>query len=577
MSRCNTALHGRGQRRSVRGVLVLLLASSSRVAAAHAQQAPALDVQVVDVAAGRAYLTPGQDAGIHAGDTVTIGKHDYRVLGSSAHSAVLDLGDQRDQRDQQVAPGTHGTAHVAATARTETKTLAAPRALPAFQQQWPRATLPASQQTPQAVPLGPAGSDSATWVQLSLRGTGNVPLRGKQDPFAATELRARAHFEPLHELPLRLDADVATQLWLGSNIAQRAGDASRPLLRVRELQAAYGQDAGSFAALGRMRYASRSLGMLDGGHVQAALGAGLTLGAFGGIVPDPLDGTPSSDASRFGAELGYRDLQARLRPEVSVVAQGSRYAGGLDERRLSSFVDLYPGEHRVGGYAELSFFDANNPWRAPAQELSAAGIDGTLHLGKVDLSGRVDMQRPERSRWLAAYLPPEWLCTHRAAIPSASPEPCHDNDARYLASGNAGWASGKLALNLGASASSTQNANADQLASFLRASVLNVVARARVEGSVSGSAGSLLQSLGGSVGVGSPFWRDTADLSVHYRPTWLRYAADPNGFVQHALGASLLFMPSSVFELSFNADLLAGPDVSVFLAQTLLTVRPGRN
>jgi hypothetical protein len=549
-------------------VLGVWLAGTSRLA--HADLVPSIDVTVTDLAAGHAYLEPGESAGIHAGDTVTIGKRGYPVIASNARSAVIELGDK------PLALGAHGSAAVSPAAQEQRKQLPTPRALTTFREQWPHVTLPASEQSPQPVPLGPPASDERARAQLSLRGSGNVPLRGKQDPIAATELRARAHYEPVHDLPLRLDADVATQLWLASNLGQRAGDPSRPLLRVRELQAAYGADNATFAALGRMRYASRTLGMLDGARAQATLGRGFALGAFGGFVPDPFDGTPAMDSSRFGAELSYRDLESRLRPEVSLTAQGSRYAGALDERRLTSFVDLYPGAHRIGGYAEVSFYDDKNPWHASAQELSAAGVDGSLRVGKLELGGRFDLQRPERSRWLASYLPPEWLCTQRAALPSATPEPCHDNDARYLGSGHASWTGGRLALSVGATASATQNASTTQAGSFARITVLNVIARARVEGSFTGSTGSLLDTVGGSVGVGSPFAHDKLDVSLHYRPAWLRYTADPSAFVQHAVGASMLWLPSAVFDLSLNADLLAGRDVSALLVQTLMTVRPGR-
>lgn len=523
-------------------------------------------VEVVDVAGDYAYVRPGALAGIERGDDVRLGGRKYKVLASTAHSAAFDKGKER------VEVGARGTATTSPLA-TETKPRKSPRPLDAYQGQWPAAQLPATAQHPAFVPLGAPKSEGRTKLWLGMRNSAIVPTSGPVGPITDHELRGRLHYEPVPQVPWALDADVALRLWVAEQLEQRSGSGSRPLARVRQLQTSYGNDDAWFAATGRMPYAARTLGVLDGARAQAPLGAGFTLGAFGGFVPNPLDESPDFETTRFGVEAGYRDLDAWLRPEISLTAQGSRFAGDLDERRLTSFVDLYPGESHLGGYAELSFFDRDNPWNAPSQQLTAGGVDGSLRIDAVEIGGRFDMRRPERSRWLDSFLAEGWLCTSEPS-PPGQPEPCHDDDARYLAALDASLRLPAWIVRAGASRTWTANAEAEQLGAFLHSAVLDVLGRLRLEGSVMGSTGSLFHTAALSCGLGSTFVDERLDVSMRYRPAWSRYKADTGPFIEHMSGASLGFMPNASFSLHLDADYITGRDVDVLLVQSLVTLRP---
>jgi hypothetical protein len=553
--------------RCPRKVLAWTVGASAMLAVTSAAGAQDVAVEVVDVAGAYAYVAPGASAGIHRNDTVTLGGRRHVVVASTARSALI----QRNSRALKV--GVRGTSTTSRDAQEELNPVEPPRELAMFRGQWPQPELPSASQHPTPVPLGGPTHDSSVRAALSLRSTAIVPTSGSAGAISETELRARVHYEPLREYPFALDADLAAQVWLARGLDQRSGRRSRPLPRVRQLQAAYGDDQGLYAALGRLRHASRTLGMLDGVRAQTPLGHGFSLGAFGGFVPHPLDERPDLDASRFGADVGYRDLEGSLRPEVSLSAQGSRFAGTLDERRLTGFVDVYPGDSHVGGYAELSMFDRDNPWNAAPTQLSAAGIDGSVRVDAVELDARLDMQRPERSLWLASFLPPEWLCTHAPQAPPAA-ETCRDDDMHLLAAANAGYRTLDYTLRAGVSHSSTASVDADQLGTFVQAAVLDVIARARLEAGVMASTGTLLHSAGVNLGVGMPVARDMLDIALRYRPSLNRYEADTGAYLEHVVSANFAFVPSSTLSIDLDADFITGRDLDAFLVQTLLTLRP---
>ena len=80
------------------------------------------------------------------------------------------------------------------------------------------------------------------------------------------------------------------------------------------------------------------------------------VGAFAGTLPNPLDGAPSADASRFGAHVAWQDAAA-ARSRASLTLQGSRYLGRMDEQRITGLFESYPDFGRLGAHAELSLFD----------------------------------------------------------------------------------------------------------------------------------------------------------------------------------------------------------------------------
>jgi hypothetical protein len=414
-------------------------------------------------------------------------------------------------------------------------------------------------------------------VLLSLSTLQSVPLSDRGSAWLRGELRARVRSEPFQALPLRLDADAALQLWAVGGAGQGASSASRPLVRIRALELAYGRESGLFTAAGRLRYAARTSGMLDGIKAQAPLVGGLSLSAFGGFVPDPLSGKPSSDAARFGAELAWEELKLPLRPRLSLSAQASRFDGRLDERRLHATADVWPASGHAGAYAALALFESDNPWNANTTELSAAGASFEMHSGGLEWSARIDMQGPERSRWLASFLPAGWFCTRSASAAraaNAAEDSCRAGDARYLTQGDVAWRSSALAVSVGVTASRTAHVTSEQLAGFANVSFLRVLSQLHIDAGALAQTGSLMQSAAVNVGVGSLFAQDKLELSVRYRPALTRYTADEAAFVEQSLGGSLLLSLGANFQLSLTADAITGRDLHMLLLQSLIQWRP---
>src|SRR4051794_4908220 len=91
--------------------LGLLLLGATSVHAA--ETARRVEVRVVEVAGGRAYLSPGGDSEAQVGDAVHIGNTDYPVLAVNRQNLVIALGTRR------LDPGQRGVVLVhPATAKT---------------------------------------------------------------------------------------------------------------------------------------------------------------------------------------------------------------------------------------------------------------------------------------------------------------------------------------------------------------------------------------------------------------------------------------------------------------------------
>ena len=71
-------------RRAVTSAVCLTL-SCCGAATARAESVP---VEVVDVAGGRAYVQPGEIAGVRRGGEVTLGKRRFRVIGATDSYAI---------------------------------------------------------------------------------------------------------------------------------------------------------------------------------------------------------------------------------------------------------------------------------------------------------------------------------------------------------------------------------------------------------------------------------------------------------------------------------------------------------
>ena len=537
------------------------------------QRGPRIDVRVVEVAGDRAYLEPGETAGLTRGSTVRLRGRAHQVVATTRTHAVVVL-----EEGLALHAGDTGTG-VAHLGGTEGPTrLDTPRPMSAFRGQWGRPVLPAASQHPRPVPIGTVGRHRRFTLALSESSGLLVPLGSR--PRASTfygQLRARVHAEPIEGTPLGIDGDVAAQLWVAEGMTGRPGDSSRPYLVVRELAARYGEGDSFQAAAGRLRYAASTVGTLDGVRVRTPAVSGLTFGAFGGFVPSLLTGAPSS-TSRFGAEVGFSDLSASTRPIASLVAMGSLFEGGIDERRLSATFDVHPGHSRIGARAEAQIFDADNPWGASSFELTSASLDSSVEAGPLRLGARIDMRKPERSRWLASLLPPSWLCTATPTPPTdpPTPEPCGDqSDARYLLGGDARLATGKLELEAAANVIRIGGrSELDQIAGHgaLRFVRIGEVARFELMGFVSSSA--LIDTLAIRAGAGITVLDDTLDLFAWYRPSLARYEGALTSFVEHRFGGEAWVSPMSTLDIGLDVEGASGPDSADLVVLTQATWRP---
>lgn len=525
-------------------------------------------VKVVEVAGGRAYLEPGAAEGIERGDSVILGRRIYEIAAVSAGSAVIESSELPRL-------GTTGKLRVRQVRTSAVERLPKPAPLEAYTAQWPRARPPALDQKPRPVPLGPVRGESRAQLWLSAGGAGVVPLSGPASVLGRGQLRGRLHYEPVASIPLAFDADVAGQLWLAGDLDGRAGSATRVPVFVRELSARYGHARDWNAAIGRLRYASETLGMLDGGRAEAPLGAtGLSLAAFGGALPEPLDGMPSLDAQRFGGELTWQDDELDMRPRVVVGGHGSYFDGRIDERRISAVADLYPDFGQLGAHLELSFLDANNPWNAPTFQVSAAGVDSRIDVGGgFDVGGRFELRTPERSRWLASFLPAEWLCTPASGADVLGGG-CVGDELYYGGTLDTRLRTGRVLLTVGGSADGTRSLDANQLGAFAHLRLLRLWRTLRMDGSVSYSNGSLSRGGRALVGLGGELARGAVDLSVYYQPAYLTYTADVGYYLEHGVGASVLLVPGNEWDVTLVTDLITGRDVDLLLVQAFVNYRP---
>ena len=557
----------------VAAVAVWIGGVQPEVAAAQRRRATRRErVQVVDVAADRAYLSEGTEHGLRPGAQVRFGRRRYRVIRASSSYAVLDLaGDRLDV-------GERGVARVRRDALDgeETAPLPVPAPVASYRGMWPDATLPADEETPEPVPLG---GDIAADRHVPFRaalgaGVSTVIGLGEERRFARAQLRARLYAQPFESQPFTLDVDAAFQAWMG-DFSGRDGRFSRPWVAVRALELGYGDPSTFGVALGRLRYAAATLGMLDGARVRTPPIKGITVSAFGGLVPDPLDGRPRRDVSRFGGEVRYEDVESEWRPSVSLVAHGSTFEGYIDERRLSGTAGVFPRFGSLTGYFELAMFDESDPWQANRVELTALGLGTTLELGPVDIGGRFDMRKPERSRWLAAQLPPGWFCATEAQGDATDPDlSCASAPARYVGQVDAGLRLERFQFRAGGSVLIVEHGDAapPQGTAFLHGRMLDVLG-GHLDLTLSTALGGILERHAAQLGAALPLARDRLDLRVRYRVGLHHYRAVADPFVQHLAGADLVWTPLAAMDVSLGADVTAGGDVGALWAYTNVTWR----
>jgi hypothetical protein len=527
-----------------------------------------IEVRVLELAGGRAYITPGEDAGLRAGQDVIIDGRRYRVVAVESDHAVIDVGDRR------LREGERGRAKVSVRSATGSP-LPPTVPLSEFEGQWTPPVRPAEQQNPQRVPLGAGGS--GRYRVTLLAGAASVfPFVDEAEPVTHATLGARVHAEPWQETPFSFDADAAVSLWLGEDLDQdqstgtaALGAKSRPLVRVRELALYYGDAAAPLmAGLGRLRYAASTVGLLDGVRLASPSFGNVRVAAFGGVVPDALDGKPKDDHRRFGLEAIYHAPRSDWQPFVSVVAHGSQFDGELDERRLSSYVSAFHGPMAMTAYAELSMFDEDNPWGAEQVELTAAGIDASLRAGGTSNTRyglRLDMRTPERSYWLASLLPQSWLCT---AVPqpvgSPLPEPCNGfRDVRYAAAADVRIDRGRLALSGGATLISVSSGDPVEAVSlFADARMLELMGRYRGNLGLYATHAAFLDSVALQASAGGPMLADGVDLSLFYRPALLLYSASVEPILDHRYGLDMVYTPTPQLDIALTVEGMTSADVA---------------
>ena len=379
---------------------------------------------------------------------------------------------------------------------------------------------------------------------------------------------------PWDHLPFSLTTDFTLASYFGPGLSGRPGASARRLLYVRELAARVGYTDGFTAAVGRLAYAATALGMMDGVRLSAPLGEDFRLAAFGGSLPNPLSGTPLLDASRFGAELVYEALDAALRPRVSLTAHGSYFDGALDERQLQATADFFPALGRFGGHVALRLLDEDNPWNAPPTQVYAAGAHAHFVLGGAELGGRVDVYRPERSRFLAEYLPPTFFCVPRNGQAEPSGAGCFGDELYITGQLDARYTGERVMLSLGATVDESRHLFSRQLGGFAHVRLMRLAQRLRLEAIASYRHGSLLRGGRLLTALGYTALDGLLDMSVHYQPAYLTYRADTEYYIEHGVGADLWFKALSDIDVVLAADLLTGRDVDVVTVYAQLHYRP---
>jgi len=558
-------MSGGGRRLALLGALLLSVAqhaaaqSRSRAERRAPRASTSLAVRLVDVADDRAYIEPGSSAGLRVGDEVTFAGDRFRITASSSSFAVIVLTGKR------VPLGAPGTVSLAAN-RPDVVDLSpeAPTPLTSFRDEWRRARVPASNQTPKAVPLGMKQQTARSRLLLTDAVYGVLPESG-QGKLVGNEVRARLHYEPYSELPFAFDLDLGAQTFAGDDFSARPGAAARQIVRLRELSLTYGTSASFRGALGRLRAASSWVGQVDGLRLEAPLTSGIRVSAFGGAVPQAFTGMFSTAVARFGAELMYQNVQSSLQPRVLAGGYASLFAGALDEKKAYASFDLLPRHARIGGHGELSFFDPGNPWHANSVELTSAALDGDVEVDVFHFGARAELHRPDRSRWLASLLPPEWLCWSSPGNPLGT---CLSSNATYLWLVDSGARIGKFSVDLGGQSTFTKGTDATNFGGFANLRWLDLVGKVHLDVGASGFAGSVLRSTAATLSPGISFSDGKGDLSLRYRGALVRYRAALRSSIEHMVGAGLWLAPYEALDFDIEADWIqARGDVSALVAQ----------
>lgn len=535
-------------RRAVLAVLLVALVSASAVA-------DPVAVKVIDVAGGAVYLSPGRAAGIVPGTKVRVRGIEAVVVEVTEKTAMVRIDTAR------VAVGDPGTADVTPGATAAVKRRDKPRSPDEFVGQWSDPVLPATQQTPKPVPLGAAleaADKHVTVIGHAFATTGSGGSAGD------IEARVIAGFDRISDRPLAADLDVAARLFSDGFDAR-----THTPLFVRAAQLRYGDAGDPHFAIGRLRYAAASVGMLDGGRASARLGS-IELAAFGGLVPDPLSGKPDTGAAKFGGELTYDVPDAAWQPRVSIAAHGSTWDGTLDERRLSVAASAGRGPLWLDGWAEAQGFASDNPWGAGAIELASAGASAEWREHGTHAGISLTFLRPERSLRLAAVLPPEWLCS---LVPQPGAEDhCASGDWWGAATVSFGTRTARWALDaVGSLGNSHGQYRGLDRSGYLRGEL--VTGPARLVAGLAGGNASFASWTAAELGALYAPSREL-DLALTYRPELLDYVAATEPQLLHSVIVDARHALSAALDLALSAIGTTGADRDAFALLATFVWRP---
>jgi hypothetical protein len=534
-----------------RGAIALAVMVTARLAAADP-----VTVKVTEVAGGVAFVTPGRAAGLIPGTKVRFRGRDFAVFEVTEKTAAIKL------TNGGLAAGDTGSANVTPGGAAAAEKLAKPRPPETFVGQWPEAVVPALTQSPEPVPLGSGRRPGHAHVTVIGRAFG---ASTGSDRAGELEGRVIASFDLMNERPLAGDVDAALRI-----TSRDVGGGPRTPIYVRTAQLRYGDAIDPRFALGRLRFAAATVGMLDGGRASARFGT-FELGAFGGIVPDPTSGKPDTSAARFGAEAAFDDPASTWQPRVAVTAHGSTWTGKVDERIVSVVASAGHDSMWLDGWAEAQSFPSGNPWNAKAVELTGAGATAEWRKHGRHLGVDFTFLRPERSLRLASVLPPEWLCT-LAPQPGNVAETCSGSDYWAAVSGSTGIRTSRFALDAIGSFGRTHGVYKGYDASgYLRGEVH--VGPGRLEAGFAGGRASFASWMAGDVGVGFAPIRKV-DVAARYRLELLDYAASTGPYRMHSLIGDGHYTMSTVLDAVGSLIITTGPDRDAVALLATLVWRP---
>ena len=527
------------------------------VAAPQAALADRVAVKVIEVAGDVAYVSPGRTAGLAAGTKIAFGADTRSVLEVTDTTASVKLDGL------VLAIGQAGTAEVVAgagSAATGDKALRAAQVVA----EWPDPVPPAEAQAPKAVPLGNMRRSTGA-AHVTVIGSGYGALARGGQSFADGQARVIASWDMMTDRPLAGDLDVAGRFY-----SEGYDKHLRVPVFASVAQLRYGSAMDPAFAIGRLRYAASSVGMLDGARGSVHLGS-LELAAFGGLVPDPISGKPDTGASRFGAEAIYDLRTVPWEPRVAVTASGSTWGGQVDERRLAVDASAARGPVFLNGWAEAQAFSADNPWNAHALELTGAGANAEWRAHGNHLGVDLDYLRPDRSLRLAAALPAAWLCTETPK-PGDVAEGCRGGDSWTTATASAGTRRGIFTLDAYGTVGRTHLIETSlDTSAFVRGEVQLGRRRISLGGTVGKASFGSWDS--GEVGFGTTMWQAT-DLLLRYRAELLDYVASSGPVLMHSVTADLRVPWSTSIDLALSAVGTTGPDRSLVALLTTLVWRP---